>query len=358
MEKELIETLPFTKELKNEKWSFLYTYNLRTLRDIFVYCDRRNKIKRTDLYEDLKNNVIHPPKDRWVNWKNKNNDRLRLEYIHAAEYLGLTKREHNFILPDFSEFEEEKRSVISENENREFTAHSTIRSPPFSEKEKHALLKIILNFERARDFLRWFMDFSEFKDIYSFDEKIFLLKAKPILILGKIPAGKKARNILKREIDGKIWKIPVKDPYDYTRLVSFVLPSWFKDLGLIDEVIVFPEFSGDGKLWHMYYPITMGEKSFLELDLLEFVEALSNEKKGNRLWTPYLIYSIARKFSCPVNAIKAGFEKIYKQNRDYVYFERAPAHLMKSFYMDSYIEIGGFYRSYLDIERGSENGKE
>jgi hypothetical protein len=347
MQGEILEVLPFTdaKAMKKPNWSFIYAYNLRTLRDIFVYCSLMSKINEEKLYRDIKNNVIAPPKERWVNWKNKRNDRLRLEYVHAAIYLGLIKKEKEFLVPDFSTMEKEKRAIILENENRLFL--SSDRSPSFTEIEKGALLKIVLNHERARDFLRWFLDFSCFLDIYSFDEEVFRNNAKPIYVLGKIEKGKKGRDILKREIDGKTWKIPDEKPYDYTRLASFVLPSWFKDLGLIDEVIDFPEFSADGQLWHMYYPIRTTDESFLKTNLSEFLELLFSQEKTKKLWTPYIIFTTARKYNCSVRAIKKAVENVYRQNYGHYYLERAPAHLMKAFYKDSYIDIGGFSRSYL-----------
>lgn len=356
MNRKLLRVLPFTKSesMKKGSWSFLYSYNLRIIRDIFVYCSRE-EIKEAKLYEAMVDNIIPPPRDRWVYSKNKRKERLQLEYVHAAKYLGFIAREVETLRPDFSGFRQEKLTILEENRNRTFSPNN--ESPPFTVREKNSMLKIVLGYERARDFLRWFLDFSRFKDIYSFDDSLFRINAQPICILGKIRKGKKGREILRREIDGQIWKIPESRPNDYIRIVSFVFPSWFKDLGLIDEVIVFPEFSDDGGLWHMYFPVRMSDEDFLGLNISEFLESLFMEEETNRLWTPYIIFAIAKKYYCSVKAIKKGIENAYRQNYSHFYFERTPAHLMKPFYKDSYIEIGGFYRSYLSRIKVKENGK-
>lgn len=351
---EIQKALPFTKleEMKKPKWSFLYAYNLRTVRDIFVYCALKEKIREEDLYKDMKEMKIPPPKDRWFSPRRKRTERLRLEYVHAAKYLGLIKKEGiekagNFLLPDFSNFEKEKRIVVEENQKRSFEPSRI--SPAFTRKEKEAMRKIALNYERARDFLWWFLDFSQFTNIWSFDENDFRKHAKPVFLFGPIKKGKKGREILKREIDGKIWKIPDEKPYDYTRLASFVFPAWFKELGLIDKVIVFPEFSEDRKLWYMYYPIKMSEEEFLKLDMFEILESLFVKEGMKNVWTPYLIYVIAREYNCPTKAIKMSVENVYKAYPGHFYLERVPLHLMKRHHKESYIKIGGFFRSYLNL---------
>jgi len=339
--------------MKKRSWSFLHAYNLRTVRDTFVYCDLEEKIKEEDLYRAMKEMKIPPPRDRWIYPYSKRKERLRLEYVHATRYLGLIKKEGKFLLPDFSDFEKEKRIIVKENQAREF--EPSRNSPPFTREEKGALLKIVLNYERARDFLWWFLDFSQFPGIWSFNENDFRRCAKPIFVLGKIERGKKGREILRREVDGKIWKIPNKKPYDYTRLASFVFPSWFKELELIDKVIVFPEFSEDKNLWHMYYPIKMIEEQFLELDLFSILKSLLSEQKGRSMWTPYLLYVMARKYNCSIQAIKTGIENTYKEHVGHFYLERAPSHLVKRKYKDSYIEVEGFLRSYLNLSKVIEN---
>ena len=285
-------------------------------------------------------------------------ERLMLEYIHAAEYLGLIKKgnikNEIFWFPDFSSFKEEKRRIIKENRGRCF--ESSIISPPFTENEKKAMLKIVLNYERARDFLLWFLDFNnKFPNIWSFDEMDFREYAEPIFIFGPIEKGKKGRHLLKREIDGKIWKIPNENPYDYTRLVSFVFPSWFKELGLIDEVIVFPEFSEDKKMWYMYYPIKMSDEEFLRLDMFEILEESFFKEDVKSVWIPYLIYVIARKYYCSTSAIKKSIINLYEKYPEHIHLGRAPLHLLKRRHKDSYIKIGGFFRSYLNMIKREED---
>lgn len=349
-------TLPFSKfgDMKNPRWSFLYAYNLRTVRDIFAYCALKEKVNEEELYRVMREMKIPPPKDRWIHPHSRRKERLRLEYIHAARYLGLIKKVGDSFVPNFSDFEKEEKIIIQENRTRSFKPSKD--SPPFTEKEKKSLLKIVLDYERARDFLWWFLDFSRFPDTRSFDENDFRRYAKTIFILGKIRRGKKGSEILKREIDGRTWKIPDSKPYDYTRLASFVFPSWFKELGLIDEVIVFREFSEDGKLWHMYYPIIMSEAQFMELDIFRILRSLSLEQKTDRIWIPFLLYVLARKYKCSIKAIKTGIEKAYRKHAGALYLERVPSRLMRRRYRDSYIEVGGFQRSYLKLPRVIEDG--
>ena len=357
---EKIPVLPFTRfsDMRKPKWSFLYAYNLRIVRDIFVYCALKGEIKERDLYKAMEEKRIPPPKDRWFYRRRKRKERLMLEYIHAAEYLGLIKKgnikNEIFWFPDFSSFKEEKRRIIKENRGRCF--ESSIISPPFTENEKKAMLKIVLNYERARDFLLWFLDFNnKFPNIWSFDEMDFREYAEPIFIFGPIEKGKKGRHLLKREIDGKIWKIPNENPYDYTRLVSFVFPSWFKELGLIDEVIVFPEFSEDKKMWYMYYPIKMSDEEFLRLDMFEILEESFFKEDVKSVWIPYLIYVIARKYYCSTSAIKKSIINLYEKYPEHIHLGRAPLHLLKRRHKDSYIKIGGFFRSYLNMIKREED---
>ena len=75
---------------------------------------------------------------------------------------------------------EKKRIIIKENSNRIFD--KGVISPELTSKEKEALLKIILEYERARDFLRWFLDFDKFPDSLSFNIFEFKNEAKETLI--------------------------------------------------------------------------------------------------------------------------------------------------------------------------------
>lgn len=343
--------LPVTEKewLKKKEWSYLYAYNIRTIRDIFIYCVSKGEIEEKKLYKDMEENKIPPPKNRWINIKRKREERLRLEYIHAAEYLGFIKRENGKVQPDFSEFKKEKNIIIIENKHRVFDRKNL--SPSLTTNEKSALLNIILIYERARDFLRWFLDFSKFPNSSSFKIEEFKKNAKPIFILGKIEKGKKGSQILKREIDGKIWLIPE----DYLRLASYVFPYWFLKLGIIDRVVVFPEFSEDKKLWHMYYPIKMNKDRFSNLNMSDILikTFLKNNQKEQTIWIPYLIYVLARKYRASVDDIKTWIKNIHKKDPAYFYMDRIPSHLMrsKSRYEQSYIEIDGFYRSHLKLTR-------
>jgi hypothetical protein len=344
-------TLPITEkvDLKRQEWSYLYAYNSRTLRDVFVYCALSKGIDETKLYEDMEANIIPPPKDRWINKRRKREERLRLEYIHAADYLGFIKRENGRVQPNCDDFTKEKRVILKENKNRLFNIGNS--SPPLTSKEKSALLKIIFNYERARDFLRWFLDFSEFPNIQSFTLDEFKEKAKPIFILGKIEKREKGSRFLNRDVDGKTWIIP----NDYIRLASGVFPGWFMELGLIDKVVVFPEFSIDKKLWHMYYPIKTDESGFRGKNISNLLIKmfLNNSHKEQIIWIPYLIYILAKKYYVSVDTIKSAIRDIHKRNPAYFYMERIPSHLMKarSRYKLSYIEIDGFYRSHLKLTR-------
>ena len=49
-----MSVLPFTKKLKNPYWSYLYAYNIRTIRDIFIYCDYTGQIEEKAVYKDIK----------------------------------------------------------------------------------------------------------------------------------------------------------------------------------------------------------------------------------------------------------------------------------------------------------------
>jgi len=352
--KKEIEVLPFTKDLKNPHWSYLYAYNLKTIRDIFIYGDFKGQIEEKTLYKDIKELKIPPPKDEWINPKRKRPERLILEYIHATEYLGLIKRENNTILPNFDEFENEKRIIIEEGKGRIFNPSQV--SPPFTEREKEAHLNIVLNYERARDFLWWFLDFTKFTDSSSFNMEEFRKEAEPIFILGKIEKGKKGGSILKRAIDNKTWRIPDEKPDDYTRLVSFLSPNWFRELGVIDKVYVFPAFNEDKKLWHMYYPTKISEEEFLKKDISKILQDIflkDISRKMVSIWIPHLLYILARKFYCPVSAIKKAIEKVYKEDFSHFYLDRTSLQVMKQRgrYKESYIKVDGFYRSSLKIIR-------
>jgi len=353
---EKYKILPITKKenIKKQEWSYLYAFNIRTLRDLFIYCAIHGEIEEKKLYKDMEEYKIPPPKDHWINIKRKREKRLRLEYIHAAEYLGLIKRENGKVYPNYDKFKKEKVIIEAENKKRLFNKGEA--SPQLTLKEKKALLKIILNYERARDFLRWFLDFTKFPNSLSFSIEDFKKEAKPIFILSKLEKGKKGSQVLKRDIDGEIWKIPE----DYIRLASYVFPNWFMELGIIDRVRVFPNFSEDNKLWDMYYPIKMSEEKFLCKNLGKILQNMFLITKKQKIVTiriPFLIYKLAKKFYCPVKAIKKGIEKIYKEDFKHFYLERTSLQLMRKQSIkdtESYIKVDGFYRSSLKIIKRGE----
>jgi len=339
--------------MKKGNWSILYAYNLRIVRDIFVYCARKEKVFMPDIYADMAKGIIAPPRDKWFQPQRKKKDRLGLEYVHAVDYLGFVRKANEFLIPDFSEFREEKKAILAENSRRQFKKRQTV-SPPFTEREKKALLPIVLNYERARDFLHWFLDFEKFKDIYSFNEITFRKFAEPIFILAKVNKGKKGSEFLRRDSDNYVWKIPD----EYSRIASYLFPDWFRDLGLIDEVIVFPEFSKDQKLWHMYYAIKISKNDFLKLQFNPLLKQVFAEEKKKRLWIPYLIYVIAKKYGCPVVAIKSALNNLYSESQEEFYLERVSMHLMKQKYKNSYVKIDGFFRSYILYDEVMDNEQE
>ena len=349
MDKNKIKTLPITERLKKPYWSYIYAYNLRTLRDIFVYCVIKGEINKDDFYREVIEKIPppNPLKNQWINKKGRtkqDKERRILEYEHGARYLGLIKKEGNIIKPDFETFKEEKETIIKENKERVFG--SSYISPELTQKEKEAMLNIILNYERARDFLWWFLNFSKFHDSSSFTIEEFKEEAEPIF-LEKIKEGRKGSEILKRAVDGKMWKIPE----EYIRLVSFVFPAWFKELGVIDKVVIFPEFSEDKKLWHMHYPIKMSGGEFLNLDIAEILESLFLKGRSERsIWIPYLLYVLVQKYYCSVKAIKVAVENIYKKDPEHFYLDRASLYAMKyAKYRGSYMKVDGFFRSDLKL---------
>lgn len=115
-----IETLPMSKKVKNPRWSYFNAYNIRTVRDIFVYCVIKGEINKDDFYREVIEKIPppNPPKNQWINEKGKtkqDRERRILEFEHGARYLGLIKKERNIIKPDFETFKEEKETIIKEN---------------------------------------------------------------------------------------------------------------------------------------------------------------------------------------------------------------------------------------------------
>jgi hypothetical protein len=70
------------------------------------------------------------------------------------------------------------------------------------------------------------------------------------------------------------------------------------------------------------------------------------------------MYVIAKKYGYSVAAIKASLKDLYSESSEEFYLERVPAHLMKQKYKESYVEIDGFFRSYILYEEGIENEQE
>lgn len=340
--------LPTTKI--NRKWSYIYAYNLKTLRDIFVYCNLKKAINEKQLYADMAANIISLPGKKWINERIKRKERLRLEYIHAAEYLKLIRRENGMVYPDLINFIAEKKILIESNKNRRFKSNDN--SIELNSSEKNAFLNIIFEYERARDYLYWFLDPEEYKNSDSFTLIDYRKNAKPIFLLGKTVATKKGSDTLKKPSNDKIYKIPDQ----YIRLANTLFPSWFIELGLIDKVTIFPDFSEDKKLWHMFYPLKMNDMEFLKKDLSAILEKnFLEDTDSKRIWLPYLIYFLALKFGCTTKVIKSAIEKCYKEDYEHFYLERTSLSLMKrhSQYKESYLIIDGFFRSSLLLKRRS-----
>lgn len=349
----MIEYLPTTQT--ERKWSFIYAYNLKTLRDIFVYSSLKREIREEQLYKDMAQNIIPPPNKQWVNQAIERKERLRLEYIHAAEYLKLIKRNQGTITANLDNFNTEKKVIIEANKGRTFKPSLT--SIDLKPDEKWALTNIVFDYERAKDYLSWYLTpKKKRKGKNSFKLSDFRKEGKPIFLSGKTISNKKGADILRRGADGKLWKIPE----NYIRLANSLFPSWFTELGIIDKVTVFPEFSDDRKLWHMLYPIKISNEDFLNKDIGKLLEDLflkDSDKKS--IWLPQLIYSIALKYGCSTLAIKRGLEKVYKEDYEHCYLERTSLSLMKrhSQYEGSYVKVDGFFRSNLILTRRSkENG--
>lgn len=349
-----MQELPITQSIAKQNWSYIYAYNLKTLRDIFVYCSLKGEIKKDQLYDNMAKNIISPPAKQWVNPRIRRDERLRLEYIHAAEYLGLIKRKQKIITPDFDNFEVEKKAIIEANKNRIFKP--SCASPDLVDSEKWALTNILFDYGRVKDYLFWFLDFKKHKNAESLKLSHFKNEGKPIFLLGKTIAAKKGSDTIKRAADGKLWKIPDS----YIRLANSLFPGWFTELGLIDKVSVFPEFSQDKNLWHMFYPVKLSNGDFLNKDIGKLLEDLflkDTDKKS--IWLPQLIYVVALKYGCTTTAIKRALEKLYKEDYEHYYLERTSLSLMKRHtqYESSYVKVDGFYRSSLVLmRRSNKNG--
>lgn len=348
-----MQELPITAST-DKKWSYIYAYNLRTIRDIFVYCAQRGEIKEEQLYDNMAKNIIAPPTKQWISAGIKRKERLRLEYVHAAEYLGLIRRKQKIITPDFGNFEVEKKAIIKANKNRIFKPSCV--SQNLVDAEKWALTNILFDYQRARDYLFWFLDFKKFKNAKEFKLLDFKRESKPIFLLGKTIAKQKGTDTIRRVADSKLWKIPK----NYIRLANSLFPIWFIELGLIDKISVFPEFSKDKNLWRMFYLIKVSDSDFLNRDIGKILEDLflkDSDKKS--VWLPHLMYILALKYGCSTTAIKTALEKLYKEDYEHYYLERTSLSLMKRHtqYESSYVKIDGFYRSSLVLKRRSrKNG--
>ena len=262
------------------------------------------------------------------------------------------ERQNGIIVPNLEDFRLEKKAIIKSNKNRVFK--SSIISPAISNTERSAFVNIILNYERARDYLSWFLPFKRGKNILDFNINNFKSNGKPILVLAKTIANKRGSDMIKRGADGKIYKIPEQ----YIRLANSVFPNWFKELCIIDKVMVFPEFSDDKNLWHMFYPIKISDEDFLNKDIEKILKRTFLKKLNKRsVWIPYLVYILVSQYGCSVRAVKLALEKVYKEYYEQFYLERTSLSLMKrhSQYKDSYVKIDGFYRSSLIITKRSYN---
>lgn len=339
-----MKLLPVTRDavLKNPKWSYLYISNLRVLRNIFVYAFRNNGLTEERLYSDMADGKIAAPKTKWVNEGVLRKERLRLEYVHAALYLNLIKREGGVLRPNLNDFAREKELLIAENQNRDLSLAN-----PFSTQEQEALFTILMSYERARDFLWWFID-SE-RESAAVTLKEYRSKASPVFFPSQTTSEFRGSEVLRK--GGVDYAIP----REYIRLANTFFPGWFTDLGVIDTITVFPESSQDGKTWRMCYPIREIPHND---DFKKNVRALLGKEDRVTVSIPTLIYYLANTYGYPLAHIKDKIESLYAEDSEHFYLQRTSLQMMRnrSKYKNSYLHINGFYYSSLILVRGDSNG--
>jgi hypothetical protein len=327
------QLLPHTKE-SEKKWSFLYSFNLKTIRDIFIFV-ARSPISKKKLYEKMEENIIKPPKSKWSDDKNKKIDRLKLEYLHTCTFLNLVFQDkvNNILTVTFEDFKEEKEILIRENENRDFDLES--ESLDLNEVEKKAILPLILSYHRAKEYLWWFTDF-ENKKISEINLEYVSNFGKPIYL--KKDSGSKGARLIYRLIDNQEWLIPFHEKdkgnklileNDYSRLVTSVLPNWFGDLEIINRIPIIKEFDFKDGNWEMHYPVS---KIDLTVDDFEsFIEKKFVDKRRsyNAIWIPVIIYTTILEYRLSVKKIKELIIKIYEGKKPKYMMERSSFEVLR-----------------------------
>jgi hypothetical protein len=326
-----INQLPHTKN-SNKPWSFFFAYSLRTLRDIFFYVSVNNPTPR-ELYAAMDRNEIKAPKERWANTTSKDKDRLKLEYLHGAKFLELIIEIDGRLQIDYEKFGEEKIAILSQDIGRVVDKGGSL---PLSDIEISAFTPIILNYSRAKEFLLWFLDFAQFPSIDKFSVESFRENAKAIYIdRGK---AQKAAELVFREVDQKLWKIPFdeylrdaekKRTNDYTRSVTYVFPAWFQELKLINRIPVLKEFGFFDGHWELNYPL-----SDKKIDVEEFERFLLANFQHNRsaitvIWIPEIIYRAALEFHLAVDKIKDLVIALYETKKPRYIMERSSLQVMR-----------------------------
>lgn len=328
-----IEQLPFKRE-SNKKWSFFYAYNLRTVRDIFLYV-AWNRPSEQGLYDAMENYEIKAPRDKWANENTKDKNRLKLEYLHGTKYLGLIKLTENGLFEiDLSDFSKEKEEILACNQHRDIKAEK--ETPKLSNQEIKAFIPIILNYTRAKEYLWWFLDFNKFPTVESFTINDFKANGKSIYLQkGK---DQKGSEIIYRLIDGRFWKTPfeehlinneVKRTNDYTRLVSYVFPSWYEELGLIDRIPILKEFGFIEGNWELHYPLS---RKTIELEIFEnfLIKKFNNRQRSiNVIWIPLIIYETVLQFQISIDEIKRLLISLYEERSPKFIMERSSLQVMR-----------------------------
>ena len=327
------QLLPYTKEAE-KKWSFLYSFNLKTIRDIFVFVARESISKKT-LYEKMEANIIKPPKNNWNNDKKKKIDRLKLEYLHTCTFLDLIfqNKESNLLTVTFEHFKEEKEIIIKENKNRDFCSET--ESSQLNENEKKAMLSIILSYHRAKEYLWWFTNFAD-KKISEINLEYVSNFGKPIYL--KKDSGSKGARLIYRLIDNQEWIIPFEEKEkkgkiilenDYSRLVTSVLPNWFSDLNVINRIPIIKEFDFKEGNWEMHYPISSINLTLYEFELFIEKKFVDKRKSYNAVWIPIIIYETVLEYRLSIKIIKELIIKIYEEKKPKYMMERSSFEVLR-----------------------------
>jgi hypothetical protein len=327
------QLLPYIKEAE-KKWSFLYSFNLKTIRDIFVFV-AREPISKKNLYLKMEENIIKPPKIKWSDDKNKKVDRLKLEYLHTCTFLDLVSQDktNNLLTVTFEDFKEEKEILIRENENRNFYSES--ESIELNNAEKKAIIPIILSYHRAKEYLWWFTD-SANKKISEINLEYVSNFGKPFYL--KKDSGSKGAREMFRLIDNQEWLIPFEEKEkkgkiilenDYSRLVTSVLPNWFSDLDIINRIPIIKEFEFKTGNWEMHYPISQVNLTVDEFELFIEKKFVDKRKSYNAIWIPMIIYETILEYRLSVKMIKELVIKIYEQKKPKYMMERSSFEVLR-----------------------------